>query len=249
VRAYCESAPRRRRFLFASSIAAVFSVASIFNAHNSCGAGDGDANGSKPAIPAFPLEFRIVDPDNPENAAKKADERLPPLFVAFPKGLTHEGKDATGPIERLEAFRGKSKLLPKSNDNLGLPVVLRGLRFVERRDGDGKLAGYDVELQGEFNAVKVSAPDEAMKSFLARKPTVFELESKLQYGIISTHSTTKLQIVWAGDRINIESVEGDFSFREGFYTYKSATLKTEAPKGRGFLYYGEAGELPKLRIL
>jgi hypothetical protein len=200
--------------------------------------------------PTFPLEFRIVDPDNPANAQKQlGDEKLPPLFVSFPGGKTEGGKDATGPIGRLEAFRGKSNLLPESNDDPGLPVLLCGLRFIERKNTEGKLEGYDIELQGEFNSVKVRASEEAMQSFLAKKPTTFALESKLQYGIIATHSTTRLEIEWAGDKIYILAVEGDFNFREAFRRYRSPTIKKTAPQGRKYLYYGEAGKLPALRIL
>lgn len=207
---------------------------------------------AKPKVeaPKFPLEFRIVDPDNPANAQKQlGDEKLPPLFVSFPGGKTEAGKDATGPIGRLEAFRGNSKLLPDSNDDPGLPVLLCGLRFLERKNAEGKVEGYDVELQGEFNSVKVPASEEAMLSFLAKKPTIFELESKLQYGIIATHSTTSLEIQWASDKIYILAVEGDFNFREGFRRYRSPTIKKAAPQSRNYLYYGEAGELPTLRIL
>jgi hypothetical protein len=109
--------------------------------------------------------------------------------------------------------------------------------------------GYDIELQGEFNSVKVPASAEAMQSFLAKKPTTFQLESKLQYGIIATHSTTSLEIEWTGDKIYIHSVEGDFNFREAFRRYRSPTIKKSPPPGRKYLYYGEAGKLPTLRIL
>jgi hypothetical protein len=200
--------------------------------------------------PMFPLEFRIVDPDNAENNKKEADEaKLPPLIVMFPKGLTHDQKDATGPIGRLESFRGKSKVLPHSNDDPGLPVLLAGLRFLEKRDSAGKLEGYEIELQGEFNSVKVPAPEKAMQELLTNKRTIFALESRLQYGIVATHSTTKLELELSGEKLYIYSVEGDFNFREGFYSYKSETLKTLPPSSRKFLYYGEACKLPNLRIL
>lgn len=206
--------------------------------------------GDKSVPVVFPLQYRIIDPDNQKNAtAAKLEEKLPPLIVMFPKGFTYNAKDAAGPIGRLEAFRGKSKLLPESNDEPGLPVVLYGLRFHEGRGSDGKVTGYEVELQGEFNAVKVPATEEAVNSFLANKPTVFALESTLQYGIIATHSTTKLELQRSDDKIYIRSVEGDFTFREGFFTYKSPTLKAAPPQNRDYLFYGEAAELPTLRIL
>src|SRR5687768_9750316 len=184
------------------------SAASVWTAD--CRAEELTSSVGKSETPTFPLQYRIVDPDNSKNADKKPNElKLPPLIVMFPKGLTVEEKDATGPIGRLEAFRGKSKLIPESNDDPGLPVFLTGLRFLERLDGAGKVEGYDVELQGEFNAVRVPASKEAMESFLAGKPTIFELESTLNYGIIATHSTTRLELQRDGDKIYICSVEGD----------------------------------------
>jgi len=198
----------------------------------------------------FPLEYQIVDPENPKNATLKPGERkLPPLIVMFPGGKTADDKDAKGPIGRLESFRGKSKLIPESNDNPGLPVFLAGLRFLERRDASGKVEGYDIELQGEFNAVRVPASDEAMKDFLAGKKATFSLESRLDYGIIATVSTTKLEISRDGDRLYIYSVEGDFSFREAIFTYKSPSLKKVPAPGQRYLYHGEAGKLPDMRIL
>lgn len=199
---------------------------------------------------SFPLEYQIIDPDNAKNATlKPSEKKLPPQIVMFPGGKTAEDKDATGPIGRLESFRGKSKLIPDSNDNPGLPVILSGLRFLERRDSAGKVEGYDIELQGEFNAVKVAAPDDAMKDFLAGKTATFSLESKLDYGIIATVSTTKLEISRNGDKLFIHSVTGDFSFREAIFTYKSPSLKMLPPAGRSYLYQGVAGKLPDMRIL
>jgi hypothetical protein len=199
---------------------------------------------------AFPLQYRIVDPDNPDNEGKQPGEaKLPPQIVMFPKGMTDRNRDASRPIGRLEALRGKSKLIPASNDEPGLPVFLCGLRFTERKDAEGKVEGYDVELQGEFNAVKVPVEKDAMQSFLDGKPTTFELESRLDYKIIATVSTTKMQIQKSGDKILILSVEGDFSFREAIFTYTSDTLKLSPPEGRKYLFYGETGELPTLRIL
>lgn len=200
--------------------------------------------------PTFPLEYQIIDPDNAKNAKlKPGEKKLPPLIVMFPDGKTVEGNDATGPVGRLESLRGKSKLIPESNDDKGLPVFLAGLRFLERRDANGKLEGYDVELQGEYNAVKVPAPESAMKDFLAGKKATFSLESKLDYTVIVTNSTTKLEISRDGDKLYIHSVEGDFNFREAIFTYTSPTLKKTAPAGRKYLYEGQVGKLPTLRIL
>lgn len=198
----------------------------------------------------FPLEYRIIDPDNPDNLKLKAGQtKLPPLIVMFPDGLTVDKKDAREAIGVLETFRGKSKLIPKSNDDPGLPVFLAGLRFTERRDSSGKLEGYDVELQGEFNAVKVPAPKQAMDDLLAGKVATFELESKTNYGIISTVSTTRLKISRVGDELYIHSVEGEFSFRYLLTNYKSPSLKLTAPEGRDYLYKGEPAKLPEMRIL
>ncbi len=231
-----------------------FFVLSVILAFRFCTAAAAAEPAKKPAPVIksinFPLEYQIIDPDNAKNATLKAGEKkLPPLIVMFPGGKTVDDKDATGPIGRLESFRGKSKLIPESNDNPGLPVFLSGLRFSERRDSTGKLEGYDVELQGEFNAVKVAAPDDAMKDFLAGKKATFSLESKLDYGIIATVSTTKLEISRNGEKLYIHSVEGDFSFREAIFTYKSSSLKKLPPTSRDYLYQGEAGKLPELRIL
>lgn len=205
------------------------------------------------AVPApvkFPLEYRIIDPDNPDNLKlKPGQQKLPPLIVMFPGGKTVDKTDATGAIGVLESFRGKSKLLPKSNDDPGLPVVLAGLRFTERRDSAGKLEGYDVELQGEFNAVKVAAPTEAMEDLLAGKVATFSLESKIDYAIIATTSTTTMKISRSGDQIFIHSVEGEFSFRYLLSSYKSPSLKNMPPAGREYLFKGEAAKLPEMRIL
>jgi hypothetical protein len=216
------------------------------------GCGNVTAQPARPvAAPVkFPLEYKIFDPDNAENyKLKPGQEKLPPLIVMFPGGLTVDKTDATGAIGVLESFRGKSKILPKSNADPGLPVVLSGLRFTERRDPGGKLQGYDVELQGEFNAVKVTAPTEAMEDLLAGKMATFSLESKIDYAIIATASTTTLKISCVGDKLFIHCVEGEFSFRYLITTYKSPSLKTDPPKGRNYLYQGEAAKLPTMRIL
>lgn len=213
--------------------------------------GCGDAAAQPVAAAAkFPLEYRIIDPDNPDNfKLKPGQQKLPPLIVMFPKGKTVEDTDAKGAIDVLESFRGKSKLIPKSNEDPGLPVFLAGLRFTEKRDSSGKLEKYEVELQGEFNAVKVDAPTEAMEDLLAGKVASFALESKTNYGIIATLSTTTIKISRVGDELFIHSVDGDFSFRYLLTTYKSSSLKVVPPKNRNYLYKGEAAKLPEMRIL
>ena len=47
----------------------------------------------------------------------------------FEEGVDQNNKDVRGPLGRLEALRGPSKMFPDSNKDAGLPVVLRGLRF------------------------------------------------------------------------------------------------------------------------
>ena len=41
-------------------------------------------------------------------------------------------------------------------------------------------------------------------------------------------------------------IEGDFTFREGVFTYVSKTTKLNPPAGRHFLYRGEPSKLPIL---
>jgi len=123
----------------------------------------------------FPTSYRIFDPENRENAKRKDSEKLPPYIVVFPGGKNAKKADATKAIGRLEIYRGASKMFPESNDDKGLPVVLRGLRFIELKDDTNKVKGYEVELQGEFNAVKVSLPKETMQSLQDGKKTNLSL--------------------------------------------------------------------------
>src|SRR5262245_46204999 len=95
---------------------------------------------------AFPFDMAIVNPD--------AKEKMPPYIIRFEGGVDDRGRDCRGPIGRLEALRGPSKMFPETNQNAGLPVVLRGLRF-QRRAAAGGIAAYEAELQGEFNMVRV----------------------------------------------------------------------------------------------
>src|SRR6187431_113099 len=87
----------------------------------------------------FPLDLAIIDPD--------ATVKRPPYVVMFAGGVDNGGSYVRGPLGRLEALRGASKMFPKSNQDPGLPVVLRGLRFLSAHDADGTISGYDVELQ------------------------------------------------------------------------------------------------------
>jgi hypothetical protein len=124
--------------------------------------------------------------------------------------------------------------------------VLRGLRLHRKLNGDGSLAGYEVELQGEFNAVKVPVDEKAMQAFLDGQPTTFSLKGQKNYGVFSYVSTTKLELMRLGDELVIRKLEGDFSFREGLYTYTSKTLKLAPPAGRTYLYRGRQEKLPAL---
>src|SRR5262249_32527856 len=96
---------------------------------------------------SFPLSFGIIDFDS--------KGKLPPYIVMFEGGLDANGKDVRRSLGRLEALRGASKMFPQSNQDPGLPVVLRGLRFSQKQSANGQVIGYDVELLGEFNAVRV----------------------------------------------------------------------------------------------
>lgn len=191
-----------------------------------------------PATVEFPLDMAIVDPES--------KEKLPPYIVMFDDGKDENGKDVTGPLGRLEALRGASKMFPDSNKNAGLPVVLRGLRFHRRMDGAGKLAGYDLELLGEFNAVKVPVAVEDMKKFLTGESVTFTLRAEKNFGLYSYVSTMKMAVQLVGKEIRIDSIAGDFCFREGFYTYTAKSKKLTPPAGRKFLFRGENVELPVL---
>jgi hypothetical protein len=194
----------------------------------------------------FPLDLAILDPDAQADAQSDEKAKLPPYIVMFPAGKDKDGRDVRGPLGRLEALRGQSKLFPESNDDDGLPVVLRGLRLHRQAKNDGSLAGYEVELQGEFNSVKVPVEEKAMQAFLDGKPATFSLKGEKNYGLFSYVSTTKLELQRLDDEVVIRKLEGDFSFREGLYTYTSKTLKLAPPPGRDYLYRGRQEKLPAL---
>jgi hypothetical protein len=186
----------------------------------------------------FPLDMAIIDPD--------ATVKQPPYVVMFPGGLDTTGSDIRGPLGRLEALRGASKLFPASNQDPGLPVVLRGLRFHRKLGPSRAVTGYEVELQGEFNTVRVPASTGDMNSLLAGQRTTFVLAASKNFGVYSYVSTMKLDVQLQGKEIFIFGLEGDFSFREGFSTYASGPKKLTPPPSRTFLYRGERAELPTL---
>ena len=186
----------------------------------------------------FPLDLAIFDPD--------AKEELPPYIVMFPKGVDKDGRDVRGPLGRLESLRGQSKMFPESNKDAGLPVVLRGLRLHRMLDSDGPSASYEIELLGEFNSIKVPASQEAAKKLISGQPATFALKGEKNYGLFSYVSSTKIELQLAGDEVVIRKLEGDFTFREGTYTYTSQTLKLSPPAGRDYLYRGKRAELPAL---
>ena len=135
---------------------------------------------------SFPFSLGIIDPD--------AKARLPPYIVMFEGGLDKDGHDIRGPLGRLEALRGASKMFPESNQNPGLPVVLRGLHFHSENNADGKISGYLVELQGEFNAVRVHAAENDAKQFFAGQRTTFVLTGEKNYGVYAYVSSIKLDV-------------------------------------------------------
>jgi hypothetical protein len=187
---------------------------------------------------AFPLELSIVDP-----ASK---EKLPPYLVMFPEGLDKDDRDVRGPLGRLEALRGASKMFPESNKDAGLTVVMQGLRIHRNLQADGSLAGYDVELLGEFNSIKVPVKKEEMEKFLAGEPATFALKGERNFGLYSYVSTTKIELQLAGDALAIRKLEGEFTFREGIYSYTSKSIKLSPTGGRDYLYRGERAKLPEL---
>ena len=193
---------------------------------------------AKPPPAKLPLDWAVIDPEG--------DGKLPPYIVMFEDGRDKGGADVRGPLERLEALRGASKLFPESNKDAGLPVVLRGLRLHGQLNTEGGVLGYELELQGEFNATKVPVAKEDAEKFLAGQAITFELKGQKNYGLYSYISTVKLQMQLMGDEIVIRELVGDFTFREGFYTYVSKTKKLRAPPTREYLYRGQRGELPTL---
>jgi hypothetical protein len=191
-----------------------------------------------PAGVAFPLDLAVIDPD--------AKDDLPPYIVMFEEGRDSRGKDVRRPLARLESFRGESKMFPESNRDDGLPVVLRGLRLHSRLNSEGGVLGYDIELQGEYNMIKVPAAKEEVEKFLAGQPATFTLRGEKNYGLYSYVSTMKMEIQLTEGELAIRNLEGNFTFREGFRTYTSHTKKLSPPTGRSYLYRGQRGELPKL---
>ena len=191
-----------------------------------------------PGQPAFPLDLAII---NPESA-----EKLPPYIVMFEEGVDKNDKDVRGPLGRLEALRGPSKMFPESNKDAGLPVVMRGLRFHQVAGQGGKVSGYEVELQGEFNMVKVPASLEQMEKFLRGERVAFTLEGKANYGVYAYVSSIQMEIQLRDKEILVYKIDGDFTFREGFTSYTSKTKQLHPPAGRTYLYRGEQSKLPAL---
>ncbi|MFO0820560.1 MAG: hypothetical protein U1A77_21615 [Pirellulales bacterium] len=193
----------------------------------------------KPSIePEFPLSLKIIDPDS--------EKKNPPYIIMFEKGLDKKGVDVSSPLWRLKALRGDSKMFPEMNKDPGLPVVLRGLRFHRQMKEDGSVAGYEVELQGEFNMVRVPVDTEMFEKFLAGEPVTLMLKGDSNYGLYSYVSTIHMKAQLKGKEIQIFNVSGDFTFREGFRRYTSSTKKISPPEGRSHVFRGEVGELPDL---
>jgi hypothetical protein len=192
-------------------------------------------------VEKFPLDVAIVDP-----ASK---DKLPPYLVMFPGGKDADGRNAQRPLSRLEGLRGASKLFPDSNKDPGLPVVLRGLRLHRVVGSDGSVAGYEMELQGEYNSVRTGARREDVEKFLAGESARFALSAQKNYGVFSYVSTTTIEIQLVGDGAVIRRIEGEFTFREGLRRYTSESLRLDPPTGRDYLYVGERTELPHLPTL
>ena len=192
-------------------------------------------------VEAFPLDLAIIDPASPDKS--------PPYLVMFPGGKDLEGRNVQRPLGRLEALRGASRMFPESNKDPGLPVVMRGLRLHQRAGASGSVEGYDIELQGEYNAVRTVASKEEVAKLLAGEPARFALQAQKNYGVYSYVSTTTIEIQLVGDGAVIRSIEGEFTFREGLRRYTSESLKLEPPAGRDYLYLGKRSELPALPTL
>ena len=195
--------------------------------------------GAEPTPVTFPLSLGIIDPDS------KA--KLPPYIVMFEGGVDEKGRDVRRALGRLEGLRGASKMFPESNQNPGLPVVLRGLRFTQRQVAKGIV--YEVELLGEFNAVRVPVAPNDMKAFLAGERTTFVLRGEKNYGVFSYVSSVKMEVQLRGEELLIFKAEGDFSFREGLRSHVSRPKNLAAPSGREYLYRGEKAALPELPVI
>jgi len=186
----------------------------------------------------FPLDLAIINPESPD--------KLPPYIVMFEEGVDKNQKDVTGPLGRLEALRGPSKMFPESNKDAGLPVVMRGLRFHQVKGQGGKLTGYEVELLGEFNMVKVPVSLEQMEKFLRGERVAFTLQGKANFGVYAYASSIQMEVQLRGAEILIYKIDGDFTFREGFTSYTSKTKQLSPPTSRPYLYRGEQAKLPAL---
>lgn len=186
----------------------------------------------------FPLDLRIVDP--------ASESKQPPAIIVFEKGLDMQGKDVTKALERLKSLRGSSKMFPKLNDDPGLPVVLRGLRFHKTEAVNGAAASYAVDLLGEFNRVRVPVSVADMEKFLAGERVELKLKGSANYGVYSYESSIGMELRFDAGGLTVFRVTGDFRFRELLTTYVSATRKVDAPTDRQHLYSGEIAELPDL---
>jgi hypothetical protein len=196
---------------------------------------------AEPTPVTFPLSLGIFDPDS--------KVKLPPYIVMFDGGVDEKGRDVRRALGRLETLRGASKLFPESNQNPGLPVVMRGLRFSSRQAVNGAVSGYDVELLGEFNAVRVPVAANDMKAFLAGERTTFTLIGEKNYGVFSYVSSVKMEVELRGEELLVFKIDGDFRFREGLRTHVSRPKKLAPPNGREYLYRGEKAALPELPVI
>ena len=217
-------------------------VAVFFVALGGLAFAEGKSLAEEPAAAvSFPLSFGILDPD--------VKEKQPPYIVMFDGGLDSNGRDVRRPLGRLEALRGASRMFPASNQDAGLPVVLRGLRFQRTAGANGGPVRYEVELLGEYNAVRVPVAVADMKSFLAGERTTFTLTGQQDYRIYAYSSSIKMEVQLRGEELLIYRIDGDFTFREARTSYVSKTKKLATPMGREFLYRGEKMVLPNLPVI
>jgi hypothetical protein len=103
-----------------------------------------------------------------------------------------------------------------------------------------------VELQGEFNMVKVAVSTEDMSRFLAGQRVAFSLASEKNYGVAAYQSSIKMEAQLVGDSMFIYDCIGDFTFREGLRRYTSKSKLLSPPAGREYLYRAERLQLPNL---
>jgi len=92
----------------------------------------------------------------------------------------------------------------------------------------------------------VPVSDEAMQKFLCGQKVTLSLKGEKNFGVYSYVSVIQMDVKLQGEELLILQIAGDFNFREGLFTYTSASKKLTPPPGRSDLYRGERRELPAL---